>query len=264
MKPQNLFAALFVLTALGTTVFAQPPRGQQGRGPGGGPPSHPIVDAIDQNQDHEISASEIANATKNLLSLDENDDGVVDQNELGHGHQPGQRGQGQRGQGRPTEGGFAAQLLEFDNNGDGELQKDELPERMQGMIERHDADGNGTLDATELQSMLGDEGGGRRGGGQREGGNRQRRGGGEGGQRGGEGGQRGGGQRGGGGGDDSRAARFVERCMEFDANDDGLLSEEELTEMASNMSQRGGGGEGGRRGGGGQRGGGGRSGGRPE
>lgn len=264
MKTQNLFAALFVLTAIASTVFAQPPRGQEGRGPGGPPPSNPIVDAIDQNQDHEISASEIENASKNLLSLDKNNDGVLNEDELGHGGpqrsgrqgppgQRGQRGQGPRGQERPSEGGFAAQLLEFDENNDGKLEKDELPERMQRMIEQHDTDGDGALDKEELEAMGGSEGEGRRGGGQRDGGNRQRRGGGE------------GGQRGGGGGDDSRAARFVERCMEFDANDDGLLSEEELTEMASNMPQRGGrGGEGGPRGGGGQRGGGGRSGGRPE
>ena len=191
MTPRKLFAALIVLTAITTTAFAQPPRDQEGRGHDGPPPPHPILEAIDQNQDHEISAEEIENASKNLLSLDKNGDGILNTEDLGHmgpphsGHQQGQRGQ--REQRRPGGRDGAAQ---------------------------------------------GEEGG-------RRGGDRQRRGGEEGG---------------------SRTERFVERAMSFDANGDGMLSQEELTTMAAEMPQRGGrGGEGGPRGGGG-----GRPGGRPE
>ena len=199
MTPRNLFAALIVLTAITTTAFAQPPRDHEGGGHDGPPPSHPILGAIDQNQDHEISAEEIENASKNLLSLDKNGDGILNAEDLGHMGPPhsdrpqGQRGQrGQRSERRPGGRDGAAQ---------------------------------------------GEEGG-------RRGGDRQRRGGEEGG---------------------SRTERFVERAMSFDANGDGMLSQEELTTMAAEMPQRGGrGGEGGQRGGGQRGGGGGRPGGRPE
>jgi len=51
----------------------------------------------------------------------------------------------------------------FDANGDGKLQKSELPERMQMMFERLDADKDGVLDSNEL-SELGSRGRGERGG----------------------------------------------------------------------------------------------------
>ena len=245
MRIQNVLSALIVSTAIVTTAFAQPPRGQDGpppHGHEGGPPRNPVLEALDQNHDHELSSEEIKNATTSLLKLDKNNDGMLNDADLGHMGPPhsggpgGQRGQGQRGQRRPgnanESGGFAAQLLEFDENKDGKLEKDELPKRMQRMIEHNDSDGDGVLDQAELQAM---DGGGRRGGEGQGGGNRQR---------------------GGGGEDDSRAERFVERAMSFDSNGDGMLSEEELTEMASNMPQRGG--RGGQGGGGGGRPGGGR------
>ena len=206
MTTSNLFAALIVLTAITSAAFAQPPRGQ-GRDHDGPPRSHPVLEVIDQNQDHEISAEEIENASKNLLSLDKNNDGVLNADDLGDtGKGRGGRQGGQRGQ-RPPGGGEGVEY----------------------------------------------EDGGRRGDDGQRGGGRQRRGG----EAGGQGG--------------SRAERFIERAMSFDANEDGMLSQEELTTMAEEMSQRGGrGGEGGprgggRQGGGGRPGGGGdRAGGRPE
>lgn len=262
MKTSNFMAALIATATIATIASAQPPRGQ-GRGHDGPPPSHPIVDAIDQNQDHEISAEEIANASKNLLSLDKNNDGILNADDLGHMGPPhSSRQEGQRGQRRSGgEGGsnsFATRLLAFDENGNGKLEKDELPERMQGMIDRIDTNGDGVIDQDELQAM----GGGGAGAGQQRG------------RRGGNGGQGGGNrQRGrgeGGGGGGSRADFFIERAMSFDANEDGLLSEDELREMMENMPQRGGrgGGQGGAGGGRGRSGGGGggrpRAGSRPE
>ena len=257
MKTSNFMAALIATATIATIASAQPPRGQ-GRGHDGPPPSHPIVDAIDQNQDHEISAEEIANASKNLLSLDKNNDGILNADDLGHmgpphsGRQEGQRRSGGEG----GSNSFATRLLAFDENGNGKLEKDELPERMQGMIDRIDTNGDGVIDQDELQAM----GGGGAGAGQQRG----RRGG----QRGGGGGQGGNRQRGRGeGGGGSRADFFIERAMSFDANEDGLLSEDELREMMENMPQRGGG-QGGAGGGRGRSGGGGggrpRAGSRPE
>ena len=72
------------ITGLAMTyaIVAQPPRGGQGgRGPGerggpaAGPPPNPLVDAIDTDDDHQISAQELANATTALKKLDRDRDG---------------------------------------------------------------------------------------------------------------------------------------------------------------------------------------------
>jgi len=44
-------------------------------------------------------------------------------------------------------------LMENDKNGDGKLQKDELPERMQQIMERADTNADGALDKAELEAM---------------------------------------------------------------------------------------------------------------
>merc|ERR1711969_511643 len=49
--------------------------------------------------------------------------------------------------------GFIERLLSFDENEDGKLSKEELPERMQGMIERIDANKDGVIDKGELEQM---------------------------------------------------------------------------------------------------------------
>ncbi len=82
---------------LGLTVaIAQPPEGG-GRGLGGGasggggarPPSQ-FVMALDVDQDGEISADEIKNAAKALLTLDKNNDGKLTEDEYRpQGNRPG-------------------------------------------------------------------------------------------------------------------------------------------------------------------------------
>ena len=95
--------AALALVVLGTTSLmanAQdnnndgPPPGGPGpgeEGPGGGPGGHggrhhrppplPIVTALDANHDGTIDASEIANASAALLTLDKNGDGILTTNE---------------------------------------------------------------------------------------------------------------------------------------------------------------------------------------
>lgn len=68
------------------------PQGQHPQRPGGPqqggnqgnfrPPPFPILSAIDGNQDHSISADEIANAPAALLKLDKNGDGQLTREEL--------------------------------------------------------------------------------------------------------------------------------------------------------------------------------------
>lgn len=61
-------------------------RGHRGRGPDGpghhGGPGMPIIRVLDNDQNGELSATEIANAQSNLLSLDLNGDGSVTKDEV--------------------------------------------------------------------------------------------------------------------------------------------------------------------------------------
>jgi hypothetical protein len=89
---------------LGTAAFliAQngPPPGRGGPGgPGGQRQPPPIITALDANQDGEISADEIANASAALKKLDKNGDGKLSRDEY-MGQRPGER----RGPGGPGGG----------------------------------------------------------------------------------------------------------------------------------------------------------------
>lgn len=80
---------------------ARPPRGEEGGGPGG--PGHrpppPVIAVLDANHDGVIDASEIANASKALLTLDKNGDGQLTIDELRPPRPEGDAG------GPPPEGG---------------------------------------------------------------------------------------------------------------------------------------------------------------
>lgn len=53
----------------------------------------------------------------------------------------------------PTPDEMVKELLEFDKNGDGQLSKDELSERMQGLITRGDSNQDGILNHDELLKL---------------------------------------------------------------------------------------------------------------
>ncbi len=66
----------------------------------------------------------------------------------------GQRGGGEREQTKPAEGGMVAQLMGFDKNKDGKLQKDEMTdERLLKLFERADANRDGTVTKEELEAL---------------------------------------------------------------------------------------------------------------
>lgn len=128
------------------TAIAQPPEGRggpQGRprgGFGGGRPPMPIIDALDTNRDHVISADEINAASAALLTLDRNRDGKLTENEYGpdgggRGGPGGPGGPPQRGRapaGRddgpppPDPERMVDHALEFDADEDGKLSREEL------------------------------------------------------------------------------------------------------------------------------------------
>ncbi len=163
-------------------------------GPGGGAPSvmrrSPILNAVDVNQDGVLSAAEIANAPAQLRKLDKDGDGKLNAAEAGI-QAPARGGGGRGGEGRggdgkgegakgpkvpdaepPSAEELTTTLLMFDANGDGKLQKSEVPERLQGLFERGDTNHDGVLTREEItrlaeanrQAALGGGAGGRGGG----------------------------------------------------------------------------------------------------
>jgi len=64
-------------------------------------------------------------------------------------------GEERRGPGNSgSSGGDPSQMISrMDANGDGMLQRDEIPEQMQGMFDRIDANGDGAIDADEMNTM---------------------------------------------------------------------------------------------------------------
>ena len=227
-----------------------PPQG----GHGGPPQGSPIIDALDVDGNKELSSQEIKNASQALAALDSNGDGVVNREDMGP--PGGGRGRGgQRGQGGPPQGSrgqrgsrgqsndqessekvsksYMKRLMKFDKDDSDTIEKDELPDRMQHVMAKADANGDNVLDESELQAMLtgvaskaGQEAGGRR-------------------QRGGRGGHEGPGGHGGPGGEGGPGgapdpSHMVDQAMEFDADGDGKLSRAELTEFAGSMPGPGG------------------------
>ena len=157
-------AAIALFAFITSAVFAQPPGGQGGPGgqhaggpphggPGGGGPAQAVLQALDADGNHEISAAEISNASAALSSLDVNGDGKLSDEDAGgsghgpaHGHQDrgaahqGPGGPPRDGGGPPRDGGgpphggggppspdqFVAHAMEFDADSDGKLDESEL------------------------------------------------------------------------------------------------------------------------------------------
>ncbi|MCA9260457.1 MAG: hypothetical protein KDA61_14695 [Planctomycetales bacterium] len=248
MKRQIAVAlGLAILTTAATDAWAQPGRGEGGRG--GRMRFSPLVAAIDTDADGEISASEIEAASSALKSLDANNDGKLTSDELrpAPGQGPGARGGefggrdfggpggpggpgGQGGQGGAV--GGVERMMANDANKDGKLSADEVPQRMQQVIARADKDGDGLASQEELTALMGQRAA-RLGQGR--------------GARGEEGGRGPEGPRGDFGPRRSPEA-FVDRAFEFDADGDGKLSREELGRMMAAPRDGGEGGFGGRRG----------------
>ncbi|MCP4175560.1 MAG: hypothetical protein GY758_32845 [Fuerstiella sp.] len=165
-------------------------RGEGGRGAGGprGMPPSPVMMALDADGNGEISADEINNATAALKKLDRNKNGKLDADELrpefgggppgggaggrgGFGGGPPGGGPGGGGPPGGGRGGFGGQsfvdgmLGRYDENKDGKLSGDEIPERMRDRVEQIDTNKDKAVDKAELEAMAQQFGGGRGGGG---------------------------------------------------------------------------------------------------
>ena len=110
-----------------------------------------VMQALDTDGDGELSEKEIENATAALQALDKDKNGKLTAEELRPSF--GGRGPGQGPGPGPDAAGtraLVAQLMTFDKNGDGKLAREELPERMQVLMERADANKDGFVDRAEL------------------------------------------------------------------------------------------------------------------
>ncbi|MDZ4847658.1 MAG: hypothetical protein SGI77_00045 [Pirellulaceae bacterium] len=176
------------------------PGGQSGPGEGRGGPGgpggfgriNPIMMALDTNKDGVLTKEEIDNAIVALTTLDKNKDGKLTEDELRPAGGPpggfGGPGGGDRGPGGGDRGGgpgrggpggggaggaggasnpedIVNRFLQFDGNKDNQLSKDELPERMHGLITRADSNNDGIASKDELLAMakkeMAEGGGGR-------------------------------------------------------------------------------------------------------
>lgn len=124
--------ALLAFTVPGVVLFAQRP-----------PQPRPVLLALDVDHDGQLSAAEIEEASKSLLTLDLNHDGQLTPDEI----LPKEPGQGAS----PDE--MVARLMTFDKNGDQELTAEELPARMQGLLQRGDTNHDGKLSADEIRAL---------------------------------------------------------------------------------------------------------------
>jgi Ca2+-binding EF-hand superfamily protein len=146
----------------------------------------PLMKVLDTDEDGQLSASEIENASKSLLKLDKNGDGAISPEEMRP--EPGQMpmfagpggpgGFGGPGAGGPPGGaaGMMRMLEARDKDKDGKLSGDEIPEQMLPRLNMLDTNGDGSIDKSELEKMAARM----QGQGQGPGGRRERQGGGEG------------------------------------------------------------------------------------
>jgi Ca2+-binding EF-hand superfamily protein len=141
--------ALLALGLAGALGVAQ----ERGRRGGGMPRPTVLWNALDTDHDGVLSAAEMAAAPAALRTLDKNGDGRLTLDEV----RPMAAGRGEetRGDGGAdnVEETVKTLMALFDANGDGKLQKSEVPERMQGMFERGDTNHDGVLTIDEIRTL---------------------------------------------------------------------------------------------------------------
>jgi len=127
---------------------------------GRGFPPNLLFTTLDADHDSTVSAAELSNARAALRALDKNRDGRLTVDETRAVMAFGRGGEGPGGGGPDGPGSGATDsveetvktLMAFDANSDGRLQKSEVPERMQGIFERGDANKDDILTADELRA----------------------------------------------------------------------------------------------------------------
>jgi Ca2+-binding EF-hand superfamily protein len=130
-------------------------------GAGGGPlMGMALFHALDTNHDGKLDAKEIAAASETLKKM-ANSDGEITRDDLlksmpnlagGFG---GGGAAGGLPAGEPNGEAILKRIMQqLDKNGDGKIQKDELPPRLQQRFDELDTNHDGALDETELKAIL--------------------------------------------------------------------------------------------------------------
>ena len=104
---------------------------------------------LDANEDGVITRDEVPEPMRDRFDrIDTNGDGMLETDELENVPPPG------RGRGGP---GFdpVERLRQFDADQDGRLTREELPSRMERLLDRFDANGDDVIDTDELEAMRG-------------------------------------------------------------------------------------------------------------
>lgn len=114
----------------------------------------PTLNILDADQDGVVSAAELAAAPTLLLRLDKNGDGKLNLEEAGMPRIPTpDRPVEEPPSPAPSAEELTATLMTFDANKNGKLEKKEVPERMQGIFERGDANHDNVLTREEIAAM---------------------------------------------------------------------------------------------------------------
>lgn len=157
MKRKILIACILALSlALALPALAQDQAPPPPPPPGGHPPLPPVIAALDVNGDGVIDATEMANASTELLTLDANADGQLTKDELIPAPPSGGKGQGRPPGPPPGKSGkhpgqppVPPIMTALDANGDGTLDAGEIANATV-TLKTLDTNGDGQLTFDEL------------------------------------------------------------------------------------------------------------------
>jgi hypothetical protein len=123
----------------------------------------PVFRTLDVDEDGQLSASEIENASKSLLKLDKNGDGILSAEELrpDPAQMPmfaGPNGPGSPGPAGPGPGPGPEMMMRMfenrDQDKDGKLSGDEIPPPMKERLSNMDTNGDGSIDKSEIEQAI--------------------------------------------------------------------------------------------------------------
>lgn len=125
-----------------------------------------LFDRLDKNSDGAVTADEVDGDAKTLFerllrTSDANDDGKLSKEEFAAGierrpaERPDRPPMRRPGQGPQGDGPFNPEQLlnRLDRNGNGKIDKDEIPERLAPLLERADINNDGQIERRELDAV---------------------------------------------------------------------------------------------------------------